>query len=324
MNATKRTPLVETLDYAASATRSLALERVGIITDLELRMVLQTDTSNTPTIKQDALARMIKGLAIKDGQGHTWWACGDGRQLHWLNYLQYGGQVRMDTPPNSGTDNVDEALWHIHFGFNPRNPFDPTAGIPAAELGQLALEITWGAATDIAAASLSIDSGTVYVTPATILAGTPEYNAARKGMFLPNVRWEKYDIASALGNLGVTRELPAGAILRKTLVMVVDSDDTRMVTDQSTPEQDVTEIGYIKALENTIPFKQNWVALEGDMQARLGLASKPVGVAMVNWGEIVGDVALDLRKRLPGHDYIGFTTVDTGGDIWLLHLAYSQ
>ena len=106
--------------------------------------------------------------------------------------------------------------------------------------------------------------------------------------------------------------------------MVVDSDDTRMVTDQSTPEQDVTEIGYIKALENTIPFKQNWVALEGDMQARLGLASKPVGVAMVNWGEIVGDVALDLRKRLPGYDYIGFTTVDTGGDIWLLHLAYSQ
>lgn len=317
---TKRTPLVATLDYAANATRALTLERVGLITDLELRMVFQTDTSDTPTIKEDALARIIKSIAIKDGQGRTWWACGDGRQLHWLNYLQYQGQVRMDTPPTSGTDNVSEALWHIHFGVNPRNVFDPSAGIPAVELGQLELEISWGAATDLAAASLTIDSGTVYATPATILAG-PEYNAVRKNLLLPNVRWEKYDIASALGNLGVTRELPAGTLLRKTMLMIVDGDDTRMVTPT---DEDVTEVGYIKALENIIPFKVNWIALEGDMQSRLGLAAKPVGVAMVNWGEIVGGAALDLRGRLPGHDYIGFTTVDTGGDIWLLHLAYSK
>lgn len=319
---TKKTPLVSTLDYAENATRTLALERVGLITDLELRVKFQTDTSDTPTIKEDALARIIKGIAIKDGQGHTWWACGDGRQLHWLNYLQYQGQVRMDTPPTSGTDNVSEALWHIHFGVDPRNPFDPSAGIPAVELGQLALEISWGSATDIAAASLSIDSGTVYVTPATILSG-PQYNAVRRNLLLPNVRWEKYDIAAAIGNLGVQRELPAGTLLWKTLIMVVDGDDTRMVTPT---DEDVTEVGYIKALENTIPYKANWIGLEGDLQARLGLAAKPVGVAMIDWGNIVGDgaKALDLRGRLPGYDYLGFTTVDTGGDIWLLHLAYSK
>ena len=317
---TKRTPLVETLDYAASQTKSLALERVGLITDLELRMRFQTDTSDTPTIKEDALARIIKGIAIRDGQGHTWWACGDGRQLHWLNSLQFGGQVLMDTPPTSGTDNISEALWHIHFGVNPKNPFDPSSGIPALELGQLALEITWGSATDLAAASLTIDSGVVYVTPATILAG-PQYNAIRPGILLPNVRWEKYDIAAAIGELGVQRALPAATLLRKTLVIVTDADDTRMVTPT---DQDVTEVGYFKALENTTPWRQNWIALEGDLQSRLGLAAKPVGVGMVNWGNIVGDAALDLRGRLPGYDYIGFTTVDTGGDIWLLHLAYTQ
>lgn len=317
---TKRTPLVETLDYAANATRTLALERVGLITDLELRVVFQTDKTDTPTIKEDALARIIKGISIKDGQGHTWWACGDGRQLHWLNYLQYQGQVRMDSPSVSQTDYISEALWHIHFGVNPKNPFDPSAGIPAVELGQLALEISWGSATDIAASNLSIDSGTVYVTPATILSG-PQYNAARRNLLLPNVRWEKYDIAAAVGALGVTRELPAGTMLRKTLIMVVDGDDTRMVTGT---DEDVTEVGYIKALENTIPWKANFTALEGDLQSRLGLASKPVGVVMVDWGEIVGGAALDLRGRLPGYDYLGFTTVDTGGDIWLLHLAYSK
>lgn len=317
---TKRTPLVETLDYAASQTKSLALERVGLITDLELRMRFQTDTSDTPTIKEDALARIIKGIAIRDGQGHTWWACGDGRQLHWLNYLQFGGQVRMDTPPTSGTDNISEALWHIHFGVNPKNPFDPSSGIPALELGQLALEITWGSATDLAAASLTIDSGVVYVTPATILAG-PQYNAIRPGILLPNVRWEKYDIAAAIGELGVQRALPAATLLRKTLVIVMDADDTRMLTPT---DQDVTEVGYFKALENTTPWRQNWIALEGDLQSRLGLAAKPVGVGIVNWGNIIGDAALDLRGRLPGYDYIGFTTVDTGGDIWLLHLAYTQ
>ena len=318
---TKRTPLVETLDYAASQTKSLALERVGLITDLELRMRFQTDTSDTPTIKEDALARIIKGIAIRDGQGHTWWACGDGRQLHWLNYLQFGGQVRMDAISDAdGSDKIAEALWHIHFGINPKNPFDPTSGIPAIELGQLALEITWGAATDFAASGVTIDSGVVTVTPATILAG-PEYNAVRAGILLPNVRWEKYDIAAAIGELGLRRELPAGTMLRKTLVIVVDGDNTRMVTPT---DSDVTEVGYIKALENTVPWKRNWIALEGDLQSRLGLAAYPVGVGMVNWGNIVADAALDLRGRLPGNDYIGFTTVDTGGDIWLLHLAYSQ
>ncbi len=317
---TKQVALVETLDYAASATRSLALERVGLITDLELRVVFQTDCTNTPTILEDALARIIKGIAIRDGQGHTWWACGDGRQLHWLNYLQYQGQVRMDTPPTSGTDNISEALWHIHFGVNPLNPVDPSAGIPAIELGQLALEITWGAATDFAAANLSIDSGTVYVTLATILAG-PQYNAVRGQILLPSVRWEKYDIAAAVGELGVRRELPVGTMLRNTLVIVTDADDTRMVTPT---DADVTEVGFYKALENTVPWRRNWIALEGDMQARYRLAAKPVGVALVNWGNIVGDAALDLRARLPGNDYLGFTTVDTGGDIWLLHQAYSR
>ena len=317
---TKQTPLVETLDYASGATRSLALERIGIITELELRMKFQTDTSGTPTLIQDALARIIKGISIRDGQGHAWWACGDGRQLHWLNYMQSKGQVRIDTIPNSGTDNVSEALWKIHFGVNPNNPFDPSAGIPAAELGQLTLEITWGAVTDMAASLLSIDSGTVYVTPSTILSG-PEYNQARRNMLLPTVRWEKYDIAAAQGELGVRRELPAGSILHKTLIMVVDGDGTRMVTPT---DEDVTEVGYIKALENTTPWKRNWIALEGDQYSHYQTAAKPVGVALIDWGRIAAGSALDLRRRLPGYDYLGFTTVDTGGDIWLLHLAYSK
>ncbi|MBA7597130.1 hypothetical protein ES703_04125 [subsurface metagenome] len=318
---TKQTPLVETLDYAANATRSLALERVGLITDLELRVRFQYDVATAADVTEDSLAQIIKGMAIRDGQGHTWWACGDGRQLHWLDYLQYQGQVRMDEiSDEDGTDKIAEALWHIHFGVNPLNPFDPSAGIPAVELGQLALEISWGAATDLAASGVTIDSGVVTVTPATILAG-PQYNAVRRNILLPNVRWEKYDIAAAIGELGVQRALPAGTMLRKTLVMVVDADDTRMVTPT---DQDVTEVGYIKALENTIPWKANWIALEGDMQSRLGLAAKPVGVAIINWGNIVGDAALDLRGRLPGYDYLGFTTIDTGGDIWLLHQAYSK
>ena len=228
----------------------------------------------------------------------------------------------MDAIPTTGTDNISEALWHIHFGVNPKNPFDPSAGIPAAELGQLALEITWGTVADLltGGSGAAIDSGVVTVTPATILAG-PQYNQVRAVILLPNVRWERYDIAAAQGELGVLRELPAGTMLRKTGLMVLDSDGTRMVTPS---DADVTEVGYVKALENTVPWRRNWIALEGDQQAVYGLAAKPVGVALVNWGNIVGDAALDLRGRLPGQDLIGFSTVDTGGQIWLLHLAYSR
>jgi len=314
--ATKRVPLVETLDYAANAPRTLALERVGLITHLDLRFRMQYDTAAAPAPAEDAFARIIKGLAIRDGQGHTWDAIGDGRQLYWKNYFQYQGQVRMDalSTTASQADLIAEMLLQIHFGVNPLNAFDPTSGIPAAELGQLALEITWGAASDLGT-DYSIDSITTRVTPATILVGD-QYNKVRPNILRPNNRWEKVDVAAVIGEIGLRRELPAGSILRKTNLLVVASNNNRS-------NADVTEVGYIQALENVISFRENWETLRARAQAKYGLPALPTGVAQLDWGEIAGDVALDLRGRLPGLDLIGFTTGVTGGDIWILHTAYS-
>jgi len=313
---TKQVPLVETLAFAANATRTLPLEKVGLITDLMLRVRFQYDNSSGAP-NEDALARIIKGIAIRDGQGHSWWACGDGRQLHWLNFLQFQGQVRMDVLGSGAVSNqIAEALWRIHFGVNPLNLFDPSSGIPAAELGSLALEITWGSAAVDFGSTISIDSGTVTVTPATILAG-PQYNAVRRDLLLPNYRWEKYDIPSVLGELGLQRELPAGNILRGTAILVVDTSDDRS-------DVEISEVGYRKVLENTVPWRENWNTLLGYTQARFGLPALPSGIAMVNWGQIIGEPALDLRRRLPGQDVLGFTSLLATGDIWLLHQAYAK
>jgi len=143
-------------------------------------------------------------------------------------------------------------------------------------------------------------------------------------MLRPLVRWERYPIAAAQGEIGIHRELPAGNVLRQTALLVLDSDDTRM--DYIAGDRDVTEVGYVKVLENTIPFRDAWQSLRGRNQGRYGLPAMTgwEGVAMVNWGQVAGDIALDLRGRLPGQDVIGFTTVDTGGAIYLLHIAYAQ
>ncbi len=327
MCPTKQTPIVETLPYAAGQSRSLALPRIGSIHHLDLRLQLQYDVANgDPGYDQDFIAKLIGGLAIRDGQGHTWWACGDGRQLYWWNYLIYQGQVRMDAMSVSVANNqLAEAFFQIHFGVNPMNPFDPSAGIPAKELGSLSLEITWRDAENLVttAANFNMDALTVTVTPAELTG--PEYEAVRRTMLQPSARWERYDIAAAQGEIGVRRELPAGNILRHTALLVLDADDTRMnvVTDA---DKDVTEVGYVKVPENTIPFREAWQTLRGRNAARLGLPAMTSweGVAMVDWGQIAGDIALDLRRRGGGSDVIGFTTVDTGGGIYLLHIAYTQ
>ncbi|MBA7525960.1 hypothetical protein ES705_18120 [subsurface metagenome] len=310
---TKRVPLVETLPYAAGATRTLGLERVGLITHLDL--LLRLNATFTDSIREDGMARIIKGLAIRDGQGHTWDAYGDGRQLYWKNYLQYQGQVRMETP---ATGVNAYALFQIHFGPNPLNPFDPISGIPAVELGQLALEVTWGAIT-VLGSGVSALTGEITVTPAVVLAG-PQYNAVRPALLLPNNRWEKVDIGAVIGEIGLRRELPAGAILRKTDIMVTDGAAAEADVRS---DDDVSEVGYIKALENVVAFRESWETLLGRAQAKYGLPSLPSGITRIDWGEVAGDVALDLRGRLPGLDLLGFTTKTATGDIWIAHSAYS-
>ena len=92
--ATKQTPIVQTLPYAAGQTRSLALPKVGSIHHLDLRLQIQYDvTTGDPGYDQDFLAKLIGAIGIRDGQGHTWWSCGDGRQLFWWAYMLYQGQV---------------------------------------------------------------------------------------------------------------------------------------------------------------------------------------------------------------------------------------
>ncbi|GAH85530.1 unnamed protein product, partial [marine sediment metagenome] len=147
--------------------------------------------------------------------------------------------------------------------------------------------------------------GEITVTPAVVLAGD-QYNAVRPGLLLPNNRWEKVDIAAVQGEIGLRRELPAGSILRKTNLMVTDGAAAEADVRS---DDDVSEVGYIKALENIVAFRESWTTLLSRAQAKYGLPSLPSGIARIDWGEVAGDVALDLRGRLPGIDLLGFTTL---------------
>jgi hypothetical protein len=162
----------QTLDYSSSGTDSASLSKDRLITT----MMLVADpyrhdvTTAAITVVEDAADKLISALTIAGGVTYV----GFSSTLMYLkalgamNKVVYGSSVgHQDLATAVAADNDSYQNWVLPFGaFNDHDYFDITAGIPAALLNTLNLDVTFGANNIIAAtaANGTVDASTdVYV-----------------------------------------------------------------------------------------------------------------------------------------------------------------
>ena len=308
--------LDQTISFSASSRQVLNIPKQGFITHMDLLLHLNVTTdSGGATPREDALAKIINSLRIISAGAKTHLLIPDGRLLKYLNYYDYQGILREDDLPTSASVTSDVyALWRIHFGYDPREKFDLTVVLPTPELQNPQMIVEWGSTSDLGS-GYTINSGEITVTLYQVLfeEGEDPSDLWTEGYVEPIWDATKIDISETKSDLGEQTAIPVGNVLVRALLLVVDSSDLRS-------DSEVDEVGVILPREGVIPFRVKWNTLVSRDYTDYALPSKVTGVGMID-AEELGQVpfGLDLSEYDVGEILLGFTTIATGGDIYILY-----
>ena len=133
--------VTDALSYSASTTKSIDIPETGYVTEMNLLLELYVTPSSIVSANEDALARIIDALKITAAGGKNYFTVEDGRQLLYHAYHQYQGQLLHDALPSAGGSAATvRALFPVHFGLDPFDPFDKSIIVPGAELSNFKLE----------------------------------------------------------------------------------------------------------------------------------------------------------------------------------------
>lgn len=319
--------LSDTLDYTANTTVKVDIPETGYIAEIILLMELAITPDSVVSAAQDALARIIDSIKITAAGGKNYFSVEDGRQALYLAYHQYQGQLLHDALPSAGAGATTvRMVIPIHFGLDPFDPFDKSIVIPAAELSNLKLEVTWGAASDLGTGfTVGTSRIRILVRELTLEKGETRDKIWPGGINVPLYESRSIDIVSTASNLGLTDEIPVGSMLHSVLGIVVDSSNDRS-------DVNVTEIGtkYPKlALEEY--RVDNMYALKAMNRKQFLLPGTIIGQP-TNWlsdlagcflfrfEEVTGRaIGMDLATAMSGDVLLGFTVSVGSGKILLLY-----
>jgi len=307
---------VATIDFAASSVKEVKLPTEGIVTryDAILKLNVTTDATEGGTPKEDALMRIIKWLRIEGPGAKTYFAVSDGRLLKYRAIYDFGKFKEDDLPTAAGVTADVRALIPIYFGINPLDRFDTSTVIPALRLSELVMRVLWGAASDLGS-GYTINSGQLDIIQYALV---PEEGEPLSRFFpsgIPATRMEAttIDINELKSDLGLKHDVPTGDVLYRSLIMITDSADNRS-------DDEVSEIGVVVEKERFIPLRIPWKLLGDRDVVDYGLDSRITGVAMLDWEEVSGiPLGVDMSGLAEGDVKLGFTTVATGGKIYIMH-----
>ena len=316
-------PMPSTIAYSSGQHVTLDLPRTGIITHIDLEINLNYDSGDVE--KEDEIKNLLASITVRDGQARTYFHASDGRLLAFLNQFQARGADLVDTlvADNSGSSLTARANFKIHFGDNPSDKIDPSAGIAADELSALVLDIEWGTTASLwtTVGNGVINSCVITVTPTIIGADTPSYDAIRSGLLIPTFRSVIYTPTGAFSSLSFEQDLP-NIMLDKTLFIAIDENDFR-------ENNVVTEVAYRDAKENRVLWEVDFIPwtrrLVDQGLPGAGLAGVITGVGFIDWQAITADAALDLRNRMATWDKLAWSTGEggSGQTIAVIHKGWS-
>jgi len=307
--------LPETIKFTANKREEIKLPLSGYITHMNGILRLNVTTGAAPSPVEDAMARIITGATIEAAGAQMFFYVTDGRQWYYRNYSCYEGNLHDESDSLSkATTTADIRVYFpIHWGANVWDPFDRSVVVPARDLNNLIMTITWGGTGDLGT-DITINSGEMTLTINELVPSPGETRAdiLPEGTLAPRFEPRIEDITSVAANLGLKIDVPVGAAMYTTDVMVVNSAGNRTNTD-------VSEIGIEWPKERKTPIRKDFLEWAYSNRLFRSTPATPTGITRISWADISGTPeGLDLSAAMEGDVKLGFTTTATGGKIHLL------
>lgn len=188
------------------------------ITEMILTVVIDAlDTTATPGTLNDWADRVIASLALTDA-GKTHFSFTDMRAArHFTRFFDPSPRLPASIAASQTAASVTFA-YKLHFGVNPSNPFDLTAGIPPTGAGNLSLTGAWGAAA-APGAGWTINSAKLYVSLFGVQPDAGDPVTAYLPQAFPVWTMRSPSISATSGLFSTQDNIPAGDYLHDILVM---------------------------------------------------------------------------------------------------------
>lgn len=114
------------------------------ITEMDILLKVTTTTSAAPGTAYDPWDRLISSLSLS-GKGKPYFNFGDMRVARAASRFIASSMPVPSPLAASVAAGIRYYGYHFHFGLNPNDPFDLSAGIPPSSAGNLSLTGVWGA-----------------------------------------------------------------------------------------------------------------------------------------------------------------------------------
>ena len=306
--------------WAGDTTITTALERIGVITQIEMTCEVTPSATLTGANQPDGLFRPIQNMRIVGSQ-ETYFnlpaddGCQGGVLLHYLNRADGFGLGHSDGAITAPSTTFQPINYVYHCGSRPRmpehptveNPFDLTALIPASREGQLNAEWTTSG-SDVMDDTVTITSAVMRFTVHRMLGTDEEIKqemAAQRVNMPPGAAamlpaWS----ATRHVNVGTTTDFESeqvdvtvGAFLKRIVWITQDATATR--TLRASDEVTRVALLYPKTSENLFQSFTHWMNLHNEYGSNL-----EVDDAAADFQAHVakGFYVLDWRSRAVGHE----------------------
>lgn len=317
-------PLTDTMTFAESTTYNVDIPDSGYITEINVLFNLRITSGTSISQNEDSFPRMIDAARLTAAGAKNYFDISDGRQWYYWNYMNYEGQIMLDSLPSAGSSSDVKGSLVIHWGLDPYVDTDRTIILPSPELQNTKLEITWAAATALGTGFTITAASSNAKLEITELALEPGElrESIWKTLVTPRFEAKETTISSTASNLSKEIEVPVGDILYQTLIMVLNSSGNKTSTD-------VSELGVKYPKERRTPFKRDVYSWKGVNRRKFRLPApdtthnQQTGVGLLNWSELTDkEKGIDLRGAQVGDVKTAYTVATSGGTIHELHYAF--
>ena len=272
-------------------------------------------TASSATVKEDGLAKLVKGLALQVNLGPKLCEVQDLSQLVLYNQHLNRGRLTHNQPDDTDGSHTGYVEFEFNLPLNREDPYDASVCIPAqaAEISDIHLVGTWGTASDIGS-GITVDSAQIEITESYGWMCTEEgfrANFPPEQRLMPNWYFGVQTFTGAVANFGQTLNLRPNVVIRNIFLVIKDSNGNR--------SNSVVSEFAIKLYDNTYVFGPFDFT---DYQARMAdsLDMDPItGCILIDCTqfdkEFCTPVGIQLEKT--GDMWIEYTTTAAGSVTWL-------